>query len=66
MKTVQDLRDKRTALHDKASKLNQDNPGSKFTHSIMAEFDETLAAIDAIDREIIECLVVANHSNGRC
>lgn len=53
MKSIQELREERYELTAEARKLMDDNPGSKFTPKLAAKFEEMLAEVDKLDREIM-------------
>lgn len=51
MKSIQDLRERRTALATNLHDLLDKNPGDKWSNELQAKYDEGMAEIEAIDGE---------------
>ena len=52
MRSIQDLRERREHLLNRARKLLDENPGPKWTPDRQEQFDQTLADINAVTRDI--------------
>ena len=52
MKSIQELREKRTQLVDQAAKLVEDHPDEKWTEEIQARYNSLKEQVQSVDEEI--------------